>query len=72
LERARGNTSACVVNQRFVYVFPGTNNVSWSTIEMLDLGYPFDIKSIKNKWNLMSVANSDFSTGCAYGSILLS
>jgi hypothetical protein len=38
---------------------------------MLDIGYPFDIKNVKNKWNLMSVANSDFSTGSGYGSIAI-
>lgn len=38
------------------------------TIEMLDLGTPFDIKNIKsNKWFLINVANGEFSAGNAYG-----
>jgi hypothetical protein len=38
---------------------------------MLDFGYPFDIKNVKNKWNLMSVANQDFSIGYGYGNIAI-
>ena len=42
LEKARSCTSACVINNRFVYVFPGSNSNSWSTIEQLDLDVTFD------------------------------
>lgn len=56
------------MNNRYVYVFPGTNTNTMGTIEMLDLGTPFDIKNIKsNKWFLINVANGEFSAGNAYG-----
>ena len=61
LERPRCGTSCCVINSRFVFVFPGTNTNSWNTIEMLDIGTTFDLKILRTlKWSLVTVTNADF------------
>lgn len=72
LDRARASTSAQVVNQRYVYIMPAPNSISWSTIEFLDLGYPFDIKSVKNKWQILSVASPEFTQSFGFGSTMIS
>jgi N-acetylneuraminic acid mutarotase len=46
LHKARSATTACVVNHRYVYVFPGQNQLSWNSIEQLDLGTTIDVKGM--------------------------
>lgn len=70
LEKARSNTSAIVMKDRYVYVFPGINTISQSTIEFLDLGEPFDVKNIKSpKWFVMSISLFDLTGSSGFGTI---
>lgn len=54
LNRARSCTTACVQSHRYIYVFPGMQSNTWSTIEFMDIGTSIDPKDLKKgKWNLV-------------------
>eukprot|EP00347_Sterkiella_histriomuscorum_P001097 403373339 len=73
LQKERSNTTACVLAQRYIYVFPGQSSNSWSTIEFLDIGHSIDAKELKRaKWNLVNISNPDFNVTFAYGSVQIS
>ena len=71
LNKGRCFTSCCVMNHRYIYIFPGYKRTSsHSTIEMLDLGFAIDPSDVKKlKWQLLKVKNRTFSSTFAYGSI---
>ena len=56
LNKSRSSTSACAINHRYVYVFPGNNSSSYQSIEMLDLGTIIEPNEIKmQKWQYFKV-----------------
>ena len=73
LNKGRCFTSCCVLNHRYIYIFPGYKRTSsHSTIEMLDLGFTIDPSDVKKlKWQLLKVKNRGFSSTFAYGSMQL-
>ena len=61
MSKARGNTSLLSIANRYVYIFNGMNSPSaQSCIEMIDLGKVDSSTYKAAKWELVSVANSDF------------
>lgn len=71
LHKGRCFTSSCVMNHRYIFIFPGYKRTSsHSTIEMLDLGFTIDPNDVKKlKWQLLKVKNRTFSSTFAYGSM---
>jgi hypothetical protein len=73
MNHPRACTSACVLNKRYIYIFPGSWTGSWNTIEMMDVGMQFDHKVQKGlKWVVLSVNLPEFNFTYSYGSAAIS
>eukprot|EP00347_Sterkiella_histriomuscorum_P020526 403337466 len=67
---SRASISACTFNHRYIYVFPGSNSSSQSTLELLDLGTFIEPNEFKKaSWQLFILKNSSLQKSFGFGSV---